>query len=139
MASKSYYVIGGEYADTSFTKPAEGTQLEKHGPFTEKEAHDFWRDLTGKTVDNAMVRYVVRNEGDLPDQQFWVVGGEYKSTDFEEIAEGRKFEVYGPFGKQQALDFWRGLTSQTIDSATHRYSIVTDPEKTREKQAEKAS
>lgn len=136
---KSYYVIGGEYADTSFTRPADGTELEKHGPFTELEAHNFWRDITGKTVDNAMVRYVVKNEGDLPDQQFFVVGGEYKDTSFTNMAAGREFEVYGPFGKQQALDFWRGLTSQTIDSATHRYDIVTDPQKTREAKASGAA
>jgi hypothetical protein len=135
---KSYYVIGGEYADTSFTKPAAGTELEKHGPYTEVEAHNFWRSITGQTVDNAMVRYVVKNEDELPDQQFYVVGGEYKDTGFTIMADGREFEVYGPFQKQQALDFWRGLTSQTIDSATHRYDIVTNPEKTREMKANQA-
>jgi hypothetical protein len=41
------------------------------------------------------------------------------------MASGKDQEVYGPFERQQALDFWRGITSQTIDSCLHRYDIQT--------------
>lgn len=54
---EEWYVVGGEYADTSFEIIAAGKQLEIHGPFPRQEALNTWRALTGKTVDNAMVRY----------------------------------------------------------------------------------
>lgn len=123
MSEQKFYVVGGEYADTAFTTPAPGAELETHGPFTEKEAHDFWRDITGKTVDNAMVRYVVRAAEDLAGKTYYVVGGEYADTSFTQMAPGKELEVYGPFERSQAMDFWRGITSQTVDSALHRYDI----------------
>ena len=55
--AEQYYVVGGEYADTTFTQIAPGHVEERFGPFAEREAHECWRALTGKTVDNAMVRY----------------------------------------------------------------------------------
>jgi len=54
---EEWYVVGGEYADTSFEIIAAGKQLETYGPFPRQEALNTWRALTGKTVDNAMVRY----------------------------------------------------------------------------------
>ncbi|NFV79811.1 DUF4170 domain-containing protein [Magnetospirillum aberrantis] len=54
---EEWYVVGGEYADTSFEVIAAGKQLETYGPFPRQEALNTWRALTGKTVDNAMVRY----------------------------------------------------------------------------------
>ncbi len=53
----SWYVVGGEYADTDFCKLAPGQKLESYGPLPRAEARAVWRALTGKTVDNAMVRY----------------------------------------------------------------------------------
>lgn len=128
MSEKKFYVIGGEYADSAFTRIATGKTLEKYGPYTADEARSHWRDITGRTVDNAMVRYVVKADEDLEDNKYFVVGGEYADTSFTGIADGKKLEVYGPFARQQALDFWRGITSQTIDSCLHRYDISrTDP------------
>ncbi|ABC22556.1 DUF4170 domain-containing protein [Rhodospirillum rubrum] len=128
MDKRSYWVVGGEYADTSFSALVEGTPEERFGPFTESGAHECWRALTGKTVDNAMVRYFVRNEDDRQGKAFFVVGGEYAGTDFKTMAEGHSVERYGPFEKQEAMIFWRGITSQTVDSALHRYDIVSDRE-----------
>lgn len=128
MSDKKFWVVGGEYADTAFTRIIEGKDLEKYGPFTEKQAHDTWRELTGRTVDNAMVRYFVRADEEMDDTGYFVVGGEYADTDFKAMAPGREVEVYGPFKRQQAMDFWRGITSQTVDSALHRYDITrVDP------------
>lgn len=124
MADEKFYVVGGEFADTSFTKPAPGTDLETHGPYSRQDAHDVWRSLTGKTVDNAMVRYFVKAAEDVGGANYYVVGGEYADTTFTKMAEGKSLESYGPFERRQAMDFWRGITSQTVDSALHRYDIV---------------
>ncbi len=57
----SYYVVGGEYADASFTRMQTGEELEVYGPFDAWEgALGFWRGLTSKSVDDAQVRYDIR-------------------------------------------------------------------------------
>jgi hypothetical protein len=124
MAEQRYYVVGGEYADTGFNEPARGTQLETYGPFkTEREAKVRWRELTGKTVDNAMVRYFLKS-ADVSDTKIhWVVGGEYADFSFTHIAPGKELQVFGPFGRSEAVGFWRGLTSKSVDDALVRYDI----------------
>lgn len=62
---EEWYVVGGEYADTAFEVIAAGKQLETHGPFARQEALNTWRALTGKTVDNAMVRYDLCSAAEL--------------------------------------------------------------------------
>ncbi len=123
-----YYVVGGEYADTSFTRIAEGKEEEVYGPFSEKDAHDFWRGITGKTVDNALIRYRIRPDEALPGQAYYVYGGEYADTSFSRIAEGRKMEVYGPFTRDEARGYWRAITGKTVDDAMARYDIATEDE-----------
>lgn len=127
---KKYYVVGGEYADTSFTEIAKGVKEDRFGPFGEHEAHVCWRALTGKTVDNAMVRYFIRAEEDGAEEQWYVIGGEYADTDFETIAPGKKLETYGPFDRKEALIQWRGLTGKTVDNAMMRYDLCTGTELT---------
>lgn len=128
MTGDLYFVIGGEYADTSFTTIADGKTEERFGPFSEKEAHDTWRALTGRTVDNALIRYRVRPAEDRSGDIWYVAGGEYSSTDFKRIAEGARLEVYGPYPRPEALAVWRAITGKTVDSAMTRYSIVTAAE-----------
>jgi hypothetical protein len=123
MSEQKYFVIGGEYADTSFTEPAPGTVLERHGPYSEREAKIVWRDLTGKTVDNAMVRYFLKPADDQNQKIYWVVGGEYADSSFTKLAPGKELEVFGPFEKWEALGFWRALTSRSVDDAMVRYDI----------------
>ncbi|WP_142850480.1 DUF4170 domain-containing protein [Telmatospirillum sp. J64-1] len=123
--SKHFYVVGGEYADTGFTKIAEGKTEEVFGPFTEQEAHDFWRSITGKTVDNAMIRYVVKRDEDAG-KNYYVVGGEYADTTFTKPAPGVQLEKYGPFSRKEAMDFWRSITGKTVDNAMARYDIATE-------------
>lgn len=54
----SYWVIGGEYQDTSFRTPAKDRPLEQLGPFsTYKEAHAAWAGKAWATVDSCMFRY----------------------------------------------------------------------------------
>ncbi|HLN23388.1 MAG TPA: DUF4170 domain-containing protein [Patescibacteria group bacterium] len=130
MAIKTFYVIGGEYADTTFKTIAEGKAEERYGPFPEKEAHDLWRSLTGKTVDNALIRYRVKPEAVGSEDCWYVVGGEYASTEFSTIATGHKLESYGPYPRPEALAVWRAITSKSVDNAMARYDIVTVEELT---------
>ena len=125
--SGKYYVIGGEYADTSFAHIAQGQTEECFGPFEEQEARAVWRALTGKTVDNAMVRYRIRPEGEVETMGdvWFVAGGEYCDTDFHKLAEGQKLESYGPFPRPEARAVWRALTGKSVDNAMVRYNIVT--------------
>lgn len=123
MNDKLFYVVGGEYADTGFTTPVAGKDLEVHGPFPQAEAYAFWRNITSQTIDNAMVRYAVKPAEEVKAQEYFVVGGEYADPSFAVLAEGKEQEVFGPFDHQQALAFWRDITSRTIDSCLHRYTI----------------
>lgn len=123
MVERHFYVVGGEYADTSFSRLVPGTEIESHGPLSEPEAHDLWRQLTGRTVDNAMVRYMVEErQATVP---AYVVGGEYADTTFTRLAPGRALEVWGPFTPAEALVQWRSKTASTVDSCLHRYDVVT--------------
>ena len=126
MSDQRFYVVGGEYADTSFREPFPGTQLETYGPFaTEREAKVRWRELTGHSIDNAMVRYFIQSAatGAAKAKNHWVVGGEYADSGFSRLAPGKELEVYGPFEHGEALGFWRALASKSIDDALMRYDI----------------
>lgn len=122
--SGKYYVVGGEYADTNFAEIAEGQTEERFGPYEEQEARAVWRALTGKTVDNAMVRYRIRPEAELMDDTWYVAGGEYSDTSFCKLAEGQELESYGPFDRNEARAVWRAMTSKSVDNAMVRYNIV---------------
>jgi len=127
--AKTYYVVGGEYADTSFTVIAPGHTEDRFGPFDEHEAHICWRAITGKSVDNAMARYFIRSsEEDVQNEAWYVVGGEYSDTDFQTIAPGRKLEVQGPFERKEALAKWREMTGKTVDCAMTRFDLCTGEE-----------
>jgi hypothetical protein len=123
--SKKYYVVGGEYADTSFTVIAAGHKEERFGPFDEREAHVCWRAITGKSVDNAMVRYFIRADEEKVADEWYVVGGEYADTSFDVIVPGKSLESHGPFSRPEAMARWRELTGRTVDNAMIRYDLCT--------------
>jgi hypothetical protein len=53
-----YWVIGGEFADLSFTTLAPDAREERHGPFaTYKDAYDVWQTRARATMDDAMIRF----------------------------------------------------------------------------------
>lgn len=57
--------------------------------------------------------------------QYWVVGGEYKSTDFKDLAVGVELEEYGPFHTYEAArKEWHARNMARIDNAMVRYRIV---------------
>jgi len=58
-------------------------------------------------------------------KRYWVIGGKYKSTDFETIVKGSE-EVVGPFTSwEQALEKWKKLSEETRSNAMMRYSIAS--------------
>jgi hypothetical protein len=57
-ASTRWYVVGGRYTDTDFTRPMPGTAEERLGPYaTRGEAVDVWRERAWATVDDAFAAY----------------------------------------------------------------------------------
>lgn len=59
--------------------------------------------------------------------QYWVVGGEYKSTRFQEIADGSSEERHGPYATiEAARRKWQALAMATVDNAHVRYRIDTE-------------
>jgi Domain of unknown function (DUF4170) len=59
----SYWVVGGEYTDTSFSRLAPGQSEERIGPFENyDEAYELWRARARATIDDATVWYRIVSE-----------------------------------------------------------------------------
>lgn len=125
---KTYWVIGGEYADTSFTRMADDAAEERFGPFDSFEAAEAeWSRLSWQTVDNCHARYriVEGGNGGANAAKFWVVGGRYADTSFKSIAPGETEEWAGPFETfEDAAAEWSRLAWKTVDDCHVRYRIV---------------
>jgi hypothetical protein len=58
-------------------------------------------------------------------KQFFVIGGEYKDPEFNEIEEG-SHRVFGPyFTYEEAEGVWRQRSERTRSQAYTRYQIVS--------------
>ncbi len=58
--------------------------------------------------------------------KFWVVGGEYKDTEFSELIDGAT-QLVGPFRSyEQAHQVWRRKAEATRGNAYVRYSIARE-------------
>lgn len=61
-------------------------------------------------------------------KQFWVIGGEYHSLQFEQIVEGTS-RILGPFQDiEKAREVWQERSQATRSQAATRYTIVTNAE-----------
>jgi hypothetical protein len=61
-----------------------------------------------------------------PPASFWVLGGEYRSMDFEALVEGTE-RLVGPVKtRDEAERIWRQLSEATRHRGTMRYSIVAE-------------
>lgn len=120
--AKTYWVVGGEYADTDFIAIADGSEPERHGPFaTYEDARDEWARRSWAHIDDAHMRYTI-DTGDA--KAWWVVGGEYADTGFEALADGGEEERHGPFpSREAAQETWSQLSWKHIDDAHVRYRI----------------
>ncbi len=117
-----FWVVGGEYETTNFKVIKGGGEEERFGPFdTSEAARVKWADLAMKTVDHAHIRY--RIEAD-ESTHYWVVGGIYRDTAFNEIAPGHEKERVGPFDSEaEALDIWREKSWEHVDNAFAQYRV----------------
>lgn len=119
--SEKYWVVGGIYTDTSFAELEPGTAETRLGPFaTYDEAKAVWRAKAMETVDEAYARFHIERERH---DEFWVVGGEYTDTDFNEIKPGTEVRL-GPYGSyEEARQVWKDRSMAAIDDAYVRYRI----------------
>jgi hypothetical protein len=59
--------------------------------------------------------------------RYWVIGGEYKTTDFRDMANGKGPLRFGPFDSyEQAKAAWQAQSWANVDSCHHRFTIVKD-------------
>lgn len=118
-----YWVIGGEYTDTSFTKPVGGRE-ERIGPFaTYEDAKATWQERAWATVDSAHHRYRIEEENGGGETHYWVVGGTYTDTHFTTPAEDGE-HWYGPFDSyEDAKAEWQRHAWASVDDALSRYRI----------------
>lgn len=59
--------------------------------------------------------------------RYWVVGGEYKTTRFEELVDGATEERHGPFPTLEAARAkWAERAMATVDNAHIRFRIEKD-------------
>jgi hypothetical protein len=73
-------------------------------------------------VDHANARFRIEEEGGEP--CYWVVGGPYCDTKFDEPADGGGEEWYGPFDDYSAAKIeWSRRAWSTVDDAMCRYRI----------------
>ena len=48
---------------------------------------------------------------------YWVVGGTYKNTDFDQLEVGQKLQKYGPFNSYEAARVeWNRISWINVDS-----------------------
>lgn len=127
---KRYWVVGGEYADTSFTTLAPGKREDRLGPFESyNEALKVWSGRAWSTVDSAQTRYTLLTEdvGTAAETLYWVVGGEYADTTFSKPAAGKRLERIGPFRTEaEAQKIWQGKAWSTVDDALCQYRIEVE-------------
>jgi hypothetical protein len=58
-----YWVVGGEYTDTSFRAFAPGKTEERYGPYDSyHEAYQAWSARARATIDDATIRYRIQSE-----------------------------------------------------------------------------
>jgi hypothetical protein len=58
-------------------------------------------------------------------QQFWVIGGEFRDTSFNEMIE--EAQAFGPFPSYDtALQLWKERSQATRPLAHVRYTIATN-------------
>jgi hypothetical protein len=60
-------------------------------------------------------------------QRYWVIGGEYRDCEFDEVVPGTE-EISGPFNDEvKARMEWQRLTFRDHRGATERYTICVEP------------
>lgn len=122
QVAQHFWVFGGEYIDTMFSKIVDGGSKHRLGPFDAyDEARAVWPAKAMETIDDAYARYRIEEEDS---SAFWVVGRAYTGTDFKIIVGGGVEERYGLFADyDEAKAAWRAKAMDIIDDAYVRYSV----------------
>jgi len=61
--------------------------------------------------------------------RYWVVGGEYTDTRFQDIAPGKSLETHGPFDSyKEAHDVWATRAWGTVDDCHSRFRVIEGDE-----------
>lgn len=59
--------------------------------------------------------------------KYWVLGGEYASTEFRDMANGGKPQKYGPFTTyEDARAVWLAHSWANVDNCHVRFTIARD-------------
>jgi hypothetical protein len=59
--------------------------------------------------------------------RYWVIGGEYKTTDFRDMANDKGPQRFGPFETyDEAKAAWQAKSWANVDNCNYRYTIVKD-------------
>ena len=119
---KRFWVLGGEYTDTSFSHLMGDGAPERYGPFDRyAEARAVWRAKAMETADASLYRFSIEEEDATA---YWVAGASYTNTAFKETVGGVPEERLGPFASyDEAFDTWRARAMATVDDAHARYRI----------------
>ena len=119
---KRFWVVGGEFTDTSFTRLVGDGVYECYGAFDSyAEARAVWRAKAMQTADASLYRFSIEEEDATA---YWVVGASYTDTTFKETVGGVPEERRGPFARyDEAFDTWRARAMATVDDAHARYRI----------------
>jgi hypothetical protein len=119
---RSFWVVGGEYTDTSFAHLLGDSALERYGAFDSyAEARAVWRAKAMRTADASLYRYSIEEEDATA---YWVVGASYTDTTFKETVGGVPEERQGPFPSyHEAFETWRARAMATVDDAHARFRI----------------
>lgn len=60
-------------------------------------------------------------------RRYWVVGGIYRDTDFEELSGGDREERYGPFDSfAAAKEEWARVAWRSVDDCHARYRVTVE-------------
>lgn len=58
--------------------------------------------------------------------RFWVIGGEYQDTRFEQLLDGSQ-RMFGPYGSREAaLAVWERVAEETRSVCTARFTVVRE-------------
>ena len=89
-----FWVVGGEYKDTSFSKLAPGVQEQGYGPFASyADAYQTWFSHARATIDDATVRYRIVEEDQAQENTLTVQAPSRQTTPSRVVRSSRSSGV----------------------------------------------
>jgi hypothetical protein len=121
VKGEGYYVKGAVYSDSDYREVKEGQEVWNLGPFQKESAASLvWKALMLDWSGEEYAHFYISHS---QPESYWVVGGRYKDTAFQEI-EGEQEERYGPYTDyDEAHDVWRSKSLTYVDDCMVRYRL----------------